>query len=278
MSLLSRLAPGALVGAALLASSFLGSSVSVSVRDRLEGVRDTPVDIIVTSQDPVTVLGGHRYLAPDAWMTQGSVTPDQVRALRDIPGVEVAAPVTVVDLADQDTEQVVSAWVLVCPPWQPCSWARRSWSPPTTRSSWRSPMSSTTSRPGPLCPAPPRPPVRPGNTVPGLMRPVRTRSPGVLAVRYRARWSTGPASPVPLARTEGGGGAQCLSPKAGRARTHRGPARSGASDLRPAACGVGVQVDRVGSRPPSRAAERPGSLTPQQPGRRVLQPGPMERS
>ena len=42
MSLLSRLAPGALVGAALLASSFLGSSVSVSVRDRLEGVRDTP--------------------------------------------------------------------------------------------------------------------------------------------------------------------------------------------------------------------------------------------
>lgn len=111
MSLLSRLAPGALVGAALLASSFLGSSVSVSVRDRLEGVRDTPVDIVVTSQDPVTVLGGHRYLAPDAWMTQGSVTPDQVRALRDIPGVEVAAPVTVVDLADQDTEQVVSAWV-----------------------------------------------------------------------------------------------------------------------------------------------------------------------
>ena len=111
MSLLSRLAPGALVGAALLASSFLGSSVSVSVRDRLEGVRDTPVDIVVTSRDPVTVLGGHRYLAPDAWMTQGSVTPDQVRALRDIPGVEVAAPVTVVDLADQDTEQVVSAWV-----------------------------------------------------------------------------------------------------------------------------------------------------------------------
>ena len=111
MSLLSRLAPGALVGAALLASSFLGSSVSVSVRDRLEGVRDTPVDIVVTSQDPVTVLGGHRYLAPDAWMTQGSVTPDQVRALRDIPGVEVAAPVTVVDLADQNTEQVVSAWV-----------------------------------------------------------------------------------------------------------------------------------------------------------------------
>lgn len=111
MSLLSRLAPGALVGAALLASSFLGSSVSVSVRDRLEGVRDTPVDIVVTSQDPVTVLGGHRYLAPDAWMTQGSVTPDQVRALRDIPGVEVAAPVTMVDLADQDTEQVVSAWV-----------------------------------------------------------------------------------------------------------------------------------------------------------------------
>ena len=39
MSLLSRLAPGALVGAALLASSFLGSSVSVSVRDRLEGGR-----------------------------------------------------------------------------------------------------------------------------------------------------------------------------------------------------------------------------------------------
>jgi membrane protein len=112
VSLLSRLAPGALVGAALLASSFLGSSVSVSVRDRLEGVRDTPVDIVVTSQDPVTVLGGHRYLAPDAWMTQGSVTPDQVRALRDIPGVEVAAPVTMVDLADQDTEQVVSAWVL----------------------------------------------------------------------------------------------------------------------------------------------------------------------
>ena len=111
MSLLSRLAPGALVGAALLASSFLGSSVSVSVRDRLEGVRDTPVDIVVTSRDPVTVLGGHRYLAPDAWMTQGSVTPDQVRALRDIPGVEVAAPVTVVDLADQNTEQVVSAWV-----------------------------------------------------------------------------------------------------------------------------------------------------------------------
>ena len=111
MSLLSRLAPGALVGAALLASSFLGSSVSVSVRDRLEGVRDTPVDIVVTSRDPVTVLEGHRYLAPDAWMTQGSVTPDQVRALRDIPGVEVAAPVTVVDLADQDTEQVVSAWV-----------------------------------------------------------------------------------------------------------------------------------------------------------------------
>ncbi|WP_299049449.1 hypothetical protein [uncultured Actinomyces sp.] len=111
MSLLSRLAPGALVGAALLASSFLGSSVSVSVRDRLEGVRDTPVDIVVTSRDPVTVLGGHRYLAPDAWMTQGSVTPDQVRALRDIPGVDVAAPVTVVDLADQDTEQVVSAWV-----------------------------------------------------------------------------------------------------------------------------------------------------------------------
>lgn len=111
MSLLSRLAPGALVGAALLASSFLGSSVSVSVRDRLEGVRDTPVDIVVTSRDPVTVLGGHRYLAPDAWMTQGSVTPDQVRALRDIPGVEVAAPVTMVDLADQDTEQVVSAWV-----------------------------------------------------------------------------------------------------------------------------------------------------------------------
>ena len=62
MSLLSRLAPGALVGAALLASSFLGSSVSVSVRDRLEGVRDTPVDIVVTSRDPVTVLGGHRYL------------------------------------------------------------------------------------------------------------------------------------------------------------------------------------------------------------------------
>jgi len=58
VSLLSRLAPGALVGAALLASSFLGSSVSVSVRDRLEGVRDTPVDIVVTSQDPVTVLGG----------------------------------------------------------------------------------------------------------------------------------------------------------------------------------------------------------------------------
>ena len=111
MSLLSRLAPGALVGAALLASSFLGSSVSVSVRDRLEGVRDTPVDIVVTSRDPVTVLGGHRYLAPDAWMTQGSVTPDQVRALRDIPGVDVAAPVTVVDLADQDTEQVVNAWV-----------------------------------------------------------------------------------------------------------------------------------------------------------------------
>ena len=111
MSLLSCLAPGALVGAALLASSFLGSSVSVSVRDRLEGVRDTPVDIVVTSRDPVTVLGGHRYLAPDAWMTQGSVTPDQVRALRDIPGVDVAAPVTVVDLADQDTEQVVSAWV-----------------------------------------------------------------------------------------------------------------------------------------------------------------------
>jgi membrane protein len=111
VSLLSRLAPGALVGAALLASSFLGSSVSVSVRDRLEGVRDTPVDIVVTSRDPVTVLGGHRYLAPDAWMTQGSVTPDQVRALRDIPGVDVAAPVTVVDLADQDTEQVVSAWV-----------------------------------------------------------------------------------------------------------------------------------------------------------------------
>lgn len=111
MSLLSCLAPGALVGAALLASSFLGSSVSVSVRDRLEGVRDTPVDIVVTSRDPVTVLEGHRYLAPDAWMTQGSVTPDQVRALRDIPGVEVAAPVTVVDLADQDTEQVVSAWV-----------------------------------------------------------------------------------------------------------------------------------------------------------------------
>ena len=86
MSLLSRLAPGALVGAALLASSFLGSSVSVSVRDRLEGVRDTPVDIVVTSQDPVTVLGGHRYLAPDAWMTQGSVTPDQVRALRGVEG------------------------------------------------------------------------------------------------------------------------------------------------------------------------------------------------
>ena len=185
MSLLSRLAPGALVGAALLASSFLGSSVSVSVRDRLEGVRDTPVDIVVTSRDPVTVLGGHRYLAPDAWMTQGSVTPDQVRALRDIPGVEVAAPVTVVDLADQDTEQVVSAWVLVCPPWQPCSWARRSWSPPTTRSSWRSPMSSTTSRPGPLCPAPPRP--HPPDGPPPAP----------------ASWSTDPAGLVPLARTEG---------------------------------------------------------------------------
>lgn len=75
MSLLSRLAPGALVGAALLASSFLGSSVSVSVRDRLEGVRDTPVDIVVTSQDPVTVLGGSPVPGPGRLDDPGERNP-----------------------------------------------------------------------------------------------------------------------------------------------------------------------------------------------------------
>ncbi|WP_172192632.1 hypothetical protein [Actinomyces faecalis] len=76
----------------------------------VNGARDQAVDLLVTdgSASPVTMVGGVPMLAPDAWMTPGTITPAQVEQLRALPGVEVAAPVTYLDLASDERSQTLS--------------------------------------------------------------------------------------------------------------------------------------------------------------------------
>ncbi|WP_194949206.1 hypothetical protein [Actinomyces trachealis] len=69
-----------LLAAVLVCSSLVGTSAEISVNQALLTARDQPVDLLVTAgPNPTTPMGGHPYLAPDAWMTPGLVSEEQIR-------------------------------------------------------------------------------------------------------------------------------------------------------------------------------------------------------
>nr|WP_300339247.1 hypothetical protein [Actinomyces sp.] len=105
-----RLSASALVGVAVLSACLVGSGTEVSVQGLVDDARDQAADLLITdgAVSPVTVVGGVPMLAPDAWMTPGAITPAQVERLRALPGVEVAAPVTYLDLAGDERSQTLS--------------------------------------------------------------------------------------------------------------------------------------------------------------------------
>ncbi|MCR2053773.1 hypothetical protein NSA19_13195 [Actinomyces bowdenii] len=101
-----------LLGAVLICSSLIATTARLSVRDILLAARDQPIDLLVTAgTDPSTTLAGHPYLAPDAWMTAGLITEEQILQVQAIPGVEVAAPVTVLPTTSKPFGEVASAWI-----------------------------------------------------------------------------------------------------------------------------------------------------------------------
>lgn len=109
----SRVTTSVLLGLSLLAACLVGSGTEASVSGLADKARTQPIDLLVTSGgvSPVTTVGGVPMLAPDAWMTPGAITPQQVARLRALPQVEVAAPVTYLSLASEERSQTVSTWV-----------------------------------------------------------------------------------------------------------------------------------------------------------------------
>lgn len=109
---LRDLAPAALLAAALVACSLIGTRAQVALDDAAAATRDQPVDLLLTADgDPTTTLGGIRYLAPDAWMTAGLIPQTTVAAVRQIAGVDVVAPLTVLPMRDIDSGHYASGWV-----------------------------------------------------------------------------------------------------------------------------------------------------------------------
>lgn len=102
----------ALLGAVLVCSSLIGTSARLDVSTLLLDARDQPIDLLVTAgADPSTALGGHPYLAPDAWMTQGLISDDQIRRIEAIPGVDIVAPVTVLPTVRKPFGETTSGWI-----------------------------------------------------------------------------------------------------------------------------------------------------------------------
>lgn len=119
-----------LLAAVLVCSSLIGTSAEIGVSNTLLAARDQPIDLLVTAgASPATSLGGHPYLAPDAWMAPGLISEQQIHQVQAVPGVEVVAPVTVLPTWDKPAGETLSAWVP---------------SPPGTDLAWTAEMSAST--------------------------------------------------------------------------------------------------------------------------------------
>lgn len=92
----SRVTASVLLGLTLLASCHIGTGTDVSIEGHVDHTCGLPIDSLVTSGGltPTTDVAQIPMLAPDAWMTPGAITSEQIDALRAIPGVEVTAPGT----------------------------------------------------------------------------------------------------------------------------------------------------------------------------------------
>ncbi len=75
----SRVTASILLGLSLLAACLVGSGTEVTVNGLANQARVQPIDLLVTSAgvSPVTTVGGVPMLAPDAWMTPGTITPNR---------------------------------------------------------------------------------------------------------------------------------------------------------------------------------------------------------
>lgn len=101
-----------LLAVVLVCSSLVGARAEISVNQALLTARDQPVDLLITAgPDLATPLDGHPHLAPDAWMTPGLVSEEQIRQVQVVPGVEVVAPATVLPTWAKPAGEAVSAWL-----------------------------------------------------------------------------------------------------------------------------------------------------------------------